>query len=258
LHTYRLTLGYDGSAYAGWQRQEGFTTVQQCLEEAFARILGESIPVHGAGRTDAGVHALRQSAHVRLPVAHPCDRLLAALNGNLPRDVRVLDVAPAPAAFHARFSAIGKRYLYRYVVAPVRPPFGMAYATWVRRPLDLAAMRSAAAALVGEHDFASFASNPGYERKRGTVRTVSHLHLLRRPHGVDLVIQGNGFLYNMVRAIAGTLRQVGAGRLAPAEVGEILQARDRRRAPATAEANGLFLVRVLYRRADLMPGIRSD
>jgi tRNA pseudouridine38-40 synthase len=128
----------------------------------------------------------------------------------------------------------------------------------VRRPLDLAAMRAAARSLVGEHDFASFASNPGYARTRGTVRRVAHLHLLRRPHGLHLVIQGNGFLYNMVRAIAGTLRDVGAGRLAPGAVAEILAARDRRLAPATAPACGLFLVRVLYRRADLMPLARSD
>ena len=169
-----------------------------------------------------------------------------AINGNLPDDIRVRGVRPVSHAFHARFSAIGKRYAYRFATGADRPIFREGLCHWSRRPLDLAAMRVAALALRGEHDFAAFASNPGYPRKRGTVRRIDRLHLLRRPHGIDLVVQGNGFLYNMVRAIAGTLRDVGIGKLKPADVGAILASRDRRRASATIEPGGLFLVRVLY------------
>lgn len=248
MHTYQITVCYHGGAFAGWQRQAGFDSVQERLEEAFRILLGEPVVVHGAGRTDAGVHALRQCAHVRLPRAFEPAALVRALNGNLPDAVRVLAVEPRPGTFHARFSALGKRYVYRFVVAPVRPPFGAGLHHWVRQPLDLVAMRAAAAYLRGRHDFAAFATNPGYTRRRGTVRTIHHLHLIRRPHGVDLAVQGDGFLYNMVRSIAGTLRDVGLGRLRPTEVAAILASCDRRRAGMNCEAGGLYLLRVLYRR----------
>lgn len=246
MQSYLLTVAYDGTAYAGWQRQAGFDTIQERLEEAFEVLVGEPVIVHGSGRTDAGVHALRQCAHVRLPAARSPSELVRALNGNLPRDIAVGSVREVPAAFHARFSARGKRYLYRMVVSRVRPVFGTQYFHWVKRPLDLGAMRRAARHLVGEHDFASFARNPGYERSRGTVRRIDHLRLVQRPHGVDLVVQGNGFLYNMVRAIAGTLAEVGQGKLSPERVAAILDAKDRREAGATLGPGGLYLARVLY------------
>ena len=246
MQSYLLTIAYDGSAYAGWQRQDGFDTVQQKLEDAFQILVGEPITVHGAGRTDAGVHAIRQGAHARLPRHWSPENLLCALNGNLPRDIAVSLVREVPASFHARFSARGKRYFYRFVVSEVRPVLALGYCHWVRRPLDVMAMREAAHQLVGRHDFASFASNPGYSRKRGTVRRIDHLPVVRRPFGVDIVVQGEGFLYNMVRAIAGTLRDVGFGKYPPVHVGEILRARDRRLAGATMEPSGLYLLRVLY------------
>ena len=246
MQSYLLTVAYDGTAYAGWQRQAGFDTVQQRLEEAFEVLVGEPVVVHGAGRTDAGVHALRQCAHVRLPRPRPAEVLVRALNGNLPRDIAVRSVVEVPPSFHARFSASGKRYAYRMVISSVRPVFGDGYSHWVKRGLDIEAMRRAASHLVGEHDFASFASNPGHVRKRGTVRRIDHLRVVRRPHGVDVVVQGNGFLYNMVRAISGTLREVGQGKCPPSRVSEILTARDRRMAGVTMEPGGLYLVRVLY------------
>ncbi len=248
MYTYRLVIAYDGSAYSGWQRQDGFDTVQERLEEAVTVLTGESIAVHGAGRTDAGVHALGQAAHARLPAAWEPDVLRSALNGNLPRDIAVLRVRPEAPEFHARFSAVAKRYVYRFVVAPVRPVVGVPFHHWCRRPLDVRAMRAAARALVGRHDFASFASNPGYRRTRGTVRTVHHLHVMRRPHGVDVMVQGDGFLYNMVRTMAGTLRDVGSGKLRAEAAPQILAARDRAAAGPTLEPGGLFLVRVLYAR----------
>ena len=246
MQTLLLTVAYHGQAYAGWQRQDGFPTVQEHLEDALCRIFGERIVVHGAGRTDAGVHALRQTAHVRVPASFPASELPGALNGNLPRDIAVRDCASVPADFHARFSAIGKRYVYRFWNDPVRPVHGADLFHWVRWPMDPLRMREGAAHLVGEHDFAAFASNPGYARKHGTVRRVSQVRVVRRPHGLDLVVQGNGFLYNMVRSIAGTLQQVATGRMEPARVGEILRSGDRAQAGMTAPACGLYLVRVLY------------
>jgi len=251
VRTYLLTITYKGSRYAGWQRQDGFDTVQECLERAFQVLLGETVVVHGAGRTDAGVHALRQAAHVRVPRSFDPEELVQALNGNLPRDIAVRAAREVPAGFHARFSAIGKRYLYRFVVGRIRPVLGTDLFHWVKRPLDIEAMRRAAGFLRGEHDFASFASNPGYDRTHGTVRHVHHVHVIRRSHGVDLVVQGNGFLYNMVRAIAGTLQQVGLGKHPAEHVASVLAARDRSQAGMTAPPEGLYLVRVLYRRKDL-------
>ena len=172
--------------------------------------------------------------------------LLRAINGHLPETVRVVAVEPRPPAFHARFSAVGKRYLYRCLVSRVLPVFGRGRFHWIRRPVDLVAMRAGARHLIGEHDFAAFASNPGYTRKFGTVRRVHQLRVVRRPHGFDLFAQGNGFLYNMVRTIAGTLIEVGLGKRAPEDVARILASRDRRQAGFNAPAEGLYLLRVLY------------
>lgn len=246
MSTCLLTIAYDGSHYSGWQRQLGTMTVQESLEQAFATIFGQRVPVEGAGRTDAGVHAFAQCAHVVLPRPFAPKQLVLALNGNLPDDVAVRAVREAPDGFHARFCAIGKRYVYRVVTSRIRPAVGRGYYHWVKRELDLDAVRSGAAHLVGKHDFASFATNPGYERKHGTVRTIQHLHVVRRSWGFDLVVQGDGFLYNMVRAIAGTLIDVGSGRLSAARVGEILRAADRRVAGPTVPACGLYLLQVLY------------
>jgi tRNA pseudouridine38-40 synthase len=254
LRTYALTIAYDGRAYGGWQRQQGFDTIQERLERAFAVLHGEPIAVHGAGRTDRGVHALRQCAHVRLGRAWAPGLLVRALNGNLPRDIRVRDAREVSPRFHARFSARGKRYAYRFALGPEEPLFRAGQCWWIRRPLDPTAMRAAAVALRGRHDFAAFATNPGYERRHGTVRTIRHVHLVRRPRGLDLVLQGDGFLYNMVRAIAGTLVEVGLGRRDPADLARVLASRDRREAGPNAPAQGLFLVRVLYPRELLRTG----
>lgn len=254
VYSYLLTIAYHGASYAGWQRQEGFDTVQERMEAACQLLAGEHVDVHGAGRTDRGVHARAQCAHVRMPKQFEPELLRRALNGNLPPDIAVRFVRPVPAMFHARFSAAGKRYAYRFLVNRTRPVFGRELFQWVRQPLDLGAMRRGAACLVGEHDFQSFANNPGYERTRGTVRTIRRLHLFRRPWGVDLVVEGNGFLYNQVRAIAGTLQDVGTGRFRWEQVAEMLRAQDRRAAGPNAPPEGLHLVRVLYPREVLGDG----
>ena len=250
--TYLLTIAYEGTHFRGWQRQPGQRSVQQELEHAFAAIDCGDVHVEGAGRTDTGVHAIAQCAHVRLARAFPEDRLALALNANLPDDVAVQRARLAPDGFHARFHARGKRYAYRCLSSPVRPAIGRDLYHWVRRPVDLDAMRRAARCLRGRHDFAAFATNPGYRRSRGTVRTLHHVHLLHRPGGFDFVVQGSGFLYNMVRNLAGSLLEVGYGNRPPEWLGEVLAARERRRAGPTAPAAGLYLVRVLYAR-DLSP-----
>ncbi len=256
MPTYLLTIAYEGTHFHGWQRQAGQRTVQADLEAAFAAVGRPGVHVEGAGRTDAGVHAIGQSAHVVLDTPFAERNLQLALNANLAEDVAVQRVRLAPDGFHARFHARGKRYVYRCVVTGDRPPVGRPLFHWVRRPVDLAAMRAAVRCLVGRHDFASFATNPGYSRKRGTVRTLQRVHLLRRPNGFALAVQGDGFLYNMVRAIVGSLLEVGFGNRSPGWLAEVLAARDRRCAAATAPAAGLYLASVQYAH-DLSPAGRE-
>jgi tRNA pseudouridine38-40 synthase len=246
LHSYLLTIAYDGREYAGWQRQAGFDTIQERLEKAFECLTGSPVNVHGAGRTDAGVHALRQCAHVRIDRSIEPDKLLCALNGNIPHDISVREVRSVAGDFHARFSAIGKRYLYRCLVSRIRPVHARGFYHWGKRPLDLDKMRLAAGVLVGEHDFVGFSSKPGYERSRGTVRRIHHLHVVKRGNGFDLFAQGSGFLYNMVRTIAGTLIDVGLGKIDPDEMRSILASKDRSRAGQNAPPYGLYLQRVIY------------
>ena len=246
MHSFLLTIAYDGADFAGWQRQAGFDTVQGELEDAVLRLTGESVTVHGSGRTDAGVHALRQCAHIRIEREFEPHELLRAINGHLPDSIRIRACQRVPGTFHARFSARGKRYVYRCVVSRILPVFARGRCCWVRTPVDLASIRAGAMRLIGEHDFAAFATNPGYERRFGTVRRLDQLRVVRRSQGFDLVAQGNGFLYNMVRAIAGTLLEVGRGKRSPEEVSAILASTDRRRAGPNAPAEGLYLLRVLY------------
>ena len=226
--------------------------MQEQLENAFDAIDCKDVHVEGAGRTDTGVHAIGQCAHVVIPRAFAEDRLRLALNANLPEDIAVRFVREAPPGFHARFHARGKRYAYRCLVGSVRPAIGRNLCHWVRRRVDLAAMRVAASCLRGTHDFASFATNPGYARTRGTVRTLQHVHLVDRSRGFDFVVQGSGFLYNMVRNVVGSLLEVGYGNQTPGWFREVLLARDRTAAGATAPPHGLYLLRVLYAR-DLSP-----
>jgi tRNA pseudouridine38-40 synthase len=252
MPTYLLTIAYHGSTFHGWQQQQGQRTVQGELKRAFAAIDRPGVHVEGAGRTDAGVHAFGQAAHVVLDKPFPLPQLVMALNTHLPDDVAVQSARLAPEGFHARFHAAGKRYLYRCVCSSVRPAVGRDLFHWVRRPIDLAAMRAAAQCLRGRHDFATFATNPGYPRKRGTVRTLSRVHLVRRPFGFDFVVEGSGFLHNMVRNLIGSLLEVGNGNRPPGWIAEVLAACDRRRGGPAAPPEGLYLLRVLYAK-DLSP-----
>ena len=247
MRTVRLELSYDGSLFSGWQRQAGFRSVQQCLEEAVVRLTGEAATVHGSGRTDAGVHALRQSAHFRTSSALAPERIRLGLNAWLPDGISVRDARDAAPEFHARFAATGKRYVYRMLVARVRPALLRGYRAWVPHQVDLAAMRAGARLLLGEHDFAAFTTAEAARLRASTVRRIDHLHLRRRGEQLDLFIQGNGFLHFMVRTIVGALLEVGRGKHPPEWIAAVLASRDRRRSGPTAPAHGLYLLRVLYR-----------
>jgi tRNA pseudouridine38-40 synthase len=244
MRNIRVRIAYDGSKFFGWQRQDGFDSVQQSLEEAIESLTGETVVVHGAGRTDTGVHSIGQVANFHLDTRLDDHGLLRALNAHLVDGAAVTGLETCDDDFHARFDARGKRYLYRVVTGTVRPPFGHEYTAWVREPLDLERVRAAARILEGEHDFAAFAS-AGSPRAT-TVRRVRAVRVVARREHFAIAVEGEGFLYNMVRAMAGTLLDVGRGRFTPDDVARILAGADRRAAGPTAPAAGLWLLRVLY------------
>ncbi len=242
--TFKLTLAYDGAAYQGWQRQPDCATIQERVEAAVRAVTGEEAAVTASGRTDAGVHALGQVAHVCARWRPPAEALLRALNANLPQDIAVRRVEEAPAGFHARRDARRKTYFYQVFIGPERHPFWRRCALHLRLPPDVRAMRAAAAMLTGRHDFRSFVVNAG--ERANTVRTLFSLRVLEARCGLRIFACANGFLQHMVRALAGLLLQVGRGRESPAGVREILAARDRARAPASLPPHGLFLWKVDY------------
>ena len=240
----RVLLAYDGARFFGWQRQAGFLSVQEALEEAIDDLTGEPATVYGSGRTDTGVHALGQVASFQLSTAMADDRLRHALNAHLPQGVVIRRLETCAPDFNALRSACGKRYLYLTATTRFRPPFAQQHCHWVQSPLDRAALERAAAQVVGTHDFVAF-GNAGSPRK-STVRTVHALRVVARRERMAFVIQGSGFLYKMVRTIAGTLIDVGRGRLDPDCVSRALQTGERTEAGPTAPAAGLYLLRVMY------------
>ena len=244
MRNVRILLTYDGTQFYGWQRQDGFLTVQEAVEDALLAVEHRPVSIVGSGRTDTGVHALGQVAHVHLETPLDDNRLLHALNAHLPEGVTALALETCDDGFHAQKSARGKRYLYRVELSRFRTPHNRKRAHWTPHAPDVPAMRRAARYLIGEHDFSALAS-AGSPRK-SNVRRVTALHVLRRRPGLIFVVQGNGFLYNMVRAIAGTLLEVGRGKLEADAMGEILASRDRAQAGPTAPPEGLYLWRVLY------------
>jgi tRNA pseudouridine38-40 synthase len=248
MHCYKLTLTYDGTHYSGWQIQPNATSVQQHVQEALAVLLhGERAAVIGSGRTDAGVHALNQVAHFKTTHEFHPNRLLLALNGLLPRDIRVKKVESVPLHFHSQYNAISKEYHYHLFLDRVMDPFRRLYCWHVMRKLDLSLLRDAAEIFIGTHDFTSFANEAGAgSAALDPIRTLYRLDVCQSGGEVRLEFEGNGFLYKMVRNIVGTLVDVASCRLALQEIISIFEAKDRRRAGCAAPPQGLFLVHVNY------------
>ncbi|MBM4067352.1 MAG: tRNA pseudouridine(38-40) synthase TruA [Planctomycetes bacterium] len=245
MRNIKLVLAYDGSEFSGWQTQPGFRTVQEVLEQAIAKLTGEErIRVNATGRTDAGVHALGQVVNFFSATQLAADVLVRAINAHLPDDVAVSSAEEMPQAFDANHDA--RRKLYRYVIhdGPVPSPFLRKYCCQSRHVLDVDSMRQAAECLKGRHDFHSFETE--WPNRASSIRTITHLAVNRFGDWIWLDVEADGFLYNMVRAIAGTLMNVGRGYWPAARVAEILRAEDRVQAGPTAPAQGLFLVRVTF------------
>lgn len=242
---YRLLLQYDGTKLNGWQKQGNTeNTIQGKLEGILQRMYGQFIEVHGSGRTDAGVHALGQVANFHAPELFSVSEIQTALNAYLSKDIRVLSVEEAEERFHARLTAREKTYEYRIDNGRVANVFSRKYTMREEEPLDLEAMKRAAEYLLGTHDFKSFCANK--KMKKSTVRTIMSIIIEEKEGIVFLRYTGNGFLYNMVRILTGTLIEIGRGKRAPEEMEMILKALDRGAAGFTAPAQGLFLVNVKY------------
>lgn len=248
MRCYKLTVAYDGTHYSGWQVQPNAPSVQQHLQESVASFLGgEMVPVVGSGRTDAGVHALNQIAHFKVEREINPNRLLMALNGLLPNDIRVKMVELAPAQFHSQYSAIGKEYHYHLYLNRIMDPFRRLYCWHVLRKLNLNLLQEAAALFVGTHDFTSFTNeHHAGSVAKNPVRTIYRLEICEVEAGLRLEFEGNGFLYKMVRNIVGTLVAVASNRLTLSDIPTIFEAKDRRFAAQAAPPQGLFLVKVNY------------
>ncbi len=241
----KLTIQYDGTRYDGWQRQGNTdNTLQGRLEGVLSRMVGKPVEIQGAGRTDAGVHARGQVASVHLPEGYTPQEVQNYLNRYLPEDVAVVDVVEVGERFHARLSATGKEYRYHIRMGSVPDVFARKYQYRVEEPLDLAAMERAAGYLTGKHDFRSFCGNRRF--KKSTVREVFHIGVEVCGSDLTIIYRGDGFLYNMVRILTGTLLEVGLGQRTPESMVDILEAKERTAAGKTAPAQGLVLQEVYY------------
>jgi tRNA pseudouridine38-40 synthase len=242
---FKLTVEYDGGGFVGWQRQENGPSIQQALEAAVFRITGETVLVQGAGRTDAGVHALGQVAHVDVEKAIEAEKLKDAINYHLkPAPIAVLSSEAAPEEFHARFSAIGRAYLYRIVNrrAPLTVDRGRAWL--VNAALDAAAMHDAAQVLIGRHDFSTFRAS--LCQAQSPVKTLDRLSVHRVGEEIQVIAEARSFLHHQVRNIVGTLRLVGEGKWSKSDLQAALEAKDRTKGGPTAPPDGLYLTRVTY------------
>ena len=242
---YELRICYDGTRYRGWQKQGNTSdTIQEKLEHALSRILGQTVEISGCGRTDAGVHARIQVCSFRAETEKSCEQILRELRSDLPQDIGALSLAPASPRFHARLSCREKTYVYCVWNSEMPQVFERKYRLAVPEPLDDDAMRMAAACLCGEHDFAAFCSLKN--SKKSTVRNLKSIDIQRQGEELRFVYTGDGFLYNMVRILTGTLLQVGSGERDPAEIPAVLASLDRSKAGPLVPAHGLFLWEVRY------------
>jgi len=244
MPTYKLTLEYDGTVYAGWQRQLDQPTIQQQVEEALGRLTQETITVIAAGRTDAGVHAFGQVVSFRAEKSRNSKEWLRALNGILPQDIGAKDIEEVPDDFHARYHATTKHYEYRICNSPVKPVLDRLRVWHVPKLLDVSLMRQGASYLLGQHDFSSFENSPTDNTNPHC--TIQNLNLIQNGSHIWIQISADRFLKQMVRSIVGTLSEVGLQKRPPIQMKEILELKDRRKAGKTAPPHGLYLMSVDY------------
>ncbi|MEQ8708574.1 MAG: tRNA pseudouridine(38-40) synthase TruA [Rhodospirillales bacterium] len=242
---YRLIVEYDGGPFVGWQRQVNGLSVQQAMEEAVLAYAGEKVTVFSAGRTDAGVHAIGQVAHLDLARGDHPDKVQAALNAHLrPHPVAVTSAAVAAPDFHARFSAIGRAYLYRILNRRAAPALEAGRVWWLPGKLDPALMQAGADRLIGDHDFTSFRAT--YCQAKSPLKTIDRFDIRQAGEEIHCIVEARSFLHHQVRNMVGTLRKVGEGKWTPDDVTAALDARARAAAGETAPAEGLYLTRVDY------------
>ncbi len=247
MQRYKLTISYDGTGYSGWQVQGEKRTIQSLIQQALQTFLRHPLDLTGSGRTDAGVHAKGQTAHFDTLVPYDPKKWLLSINALLPPDIRILAIEPVAASFHARYSAQGKIYHYHLHLNPVADPFSRFYSYQILRPIDLSLLKKGAERLLGTHDFSSFANQKETNcAAYDAVRTLYRLDVIEQKNGVRLEFEGNGFLYKMVRNIAGTLLEVGYGKIPPERIAQILESKDRKQAGPAAPPQGLFLMEVIY------------
>lgn len=246
MTNFRLVIQYDGKRYRGWQKQGNTQhTIQGKIEQILSRMTGHAVEIHGAGRTDAGVHARAQVANVKMHTELSAAEVQTYLNTYLPEDIAVTDCQIAPERFHARLNATGKHYCYRLCDGGVPDVFSRNLVCAWEYPLDIAAMQQAASYLVGTHDFRGF-SSVNRRFKKSTVRTITSLEVTRHGQNIHIDIQGNGFLYNMVRIVVGTLVEIGEGKREPESILRIFDSLDRQDAGITMPPQGLMLEAVFY------------
>lgn len=241
----KFVLQYEGTRYDGWQKQGNTgNTIQGKLEAVLSRLDGREVEVHGSGRTDAGVHAYGQTANAKLETEKSAEEIKEYVNAYLPKDIAVVDAREVPMRFHSRLLAVSKTYRYRIRTGKDRDVFSRNFVWHLGEALDLSAMRMAAEELVGTHDFLPFSSMK--KGKKSTVRTIETITVEQVGEEVHLTFTGNGFLYHMVRILAGTLAEIGLGERSPQEIPEIFDAQDRKKAGQMAPAQGLALMQVVY------------
>lgn len=244
MQTILMTLAYDGGQYHGWQRQTHSKSVQEVVERALSKVYRQNIHIEASGRTDAGVHAYGQTATFEVDSTFPIENLKLVVNRILPQDIFITQAIQVPDGFHARYHAVGKTYEYHMIRSEIRDPFRHRYAHQVTKPLNVEKIREAMPYFLGTHDFKTFMASGS--QIQDTVRTVYDFDLTVEGDELKFKITGDGFLYNMVRIIIGTLIHVGLGKVNPSAIPDIIHSGDRNRAKYTAPACGLYLSRVYY------------
>lgn len=244
MQTIAMRIQYDGSAYHGWQRQSHMKSVQQTLEKTLSKVFNQTIEIDGSGRTDAGVHALGQCISFKVDLTMPIENVKFVVNRRLPNDIYVESVSIEPDDFHARYCSIGKTYAYKIYTDGARSPFLDKYAFHIEHVLDETAIRCAMAHFIGKHDFKTYMASGS--STDNTIRTIYRFDLDVSDNTFEFTITGDGFLYNMVRIIIGSLIHVGMGKISASDIPSILASGDRNRAKYTAPAHGLYLKSVYY------------